>query len=313
MLVNTEAKLPDPHPLDFDWRFDEATASSIASMLIAHQPIVALGTPTIARRLKSYFVDVTLVDRQPFQQIEGQEVCDIGFYRSRRQFMAAIADPPWYPEDLLSWAEIAAELVGIGGKVYTCVWPPDVRPFAREELANVLRCMSEWSDVNRSLLQVRYSVPRFEEVASVVGKGAQLSTSPRAGELIRLDITKKVVRGIQKQRENNWIRFTINDYQLAIRASKDEGANYLMQHPKAVGWQWPYVSARASGRDLIDVWSSEGEVACIGSSIELVILVRTALTSRSIERFEGVLAQIPQLLQWRIPRPPYWRLSEWHQ
>ena len=51
---------PSPHPLDFDWRYDDATAQTLASLLQDSPPIVAIGAPTIARLLEATGVDVTL-------------------------------------------------------------------------------------------------------------------------------------------------------------------------------------------------------------------------------------------------------------
>jgi hypothetical protein len=42
----------------------------------------------------------------------------------------------------------------------------------------------------------------------------------------------------------------------------------------AKGWYWPYVSTRAEGIDQIDIWSSHGEVAKLGSSERMIRLLR---------------------------------------
>lgn len=52
--------LPSPHPLDFDWRYDDATAQTLASLLRDIPPIVAIGAPTIARILEATGVDITV-------------------------------------------------------------------------------------------------------------------------------------------------------------------------------------------------------------------------------------------------------------
>jgi hypothetical protein len=52
-------------------------------------------------------------------------------------------------------------------------------------------------------------------------------------------------------------------------------------HPEAKGWLWPYVSARAPGRDRIGIWSSGGEVAQVSDPKQLISALQEAVVARS--------------------------------
>ncbi len=71
------------------------------------------------------------------------------------------------------------------------------------------------------------------------------------------------------------------------------------------------MSARAPGRDQIGIWSSAGEVAQVGDPDHLISVLREALTRGDAQAFESSLVAVPELIEWKIPRPPYQRALEW--
>jgi hypothetical protein len=136
--------------------------------------------------------------------------------------------------------------------------------------------------------------------------------SPRRGILLELLVERVPPLLAPVERREIWQRFIIEDYQLALRLGGPEAAfPSVLHHPEAIGWQWPYVSARAPGRSAIDLWSTDGEVAQILSATTVADLLRRAVASDGPEGFERILAPLPHLLSWNIPRPPYRSLSEW--
>jgi hypothetical protein len=301
---------PFASPLDFDWRYDDATAQALASLLRNSHPIVAIGAPTVARLLEATGVDVTLVDRQPIQAVHRHIVCDAAHFPADRGYRTALVDPPWYPAQLNSWSEAAARAVGAGGTVFVSIWPDATRPSAAAELAFTLNGFSRWAHISRNAATLRYATPWFETVAREHGESPELSRSPLIGELIRLDVRTSPPVHLPKATEE-WQRFTIDDYQLAIRRRPSRGPIRMEPVFSADRWHWPYVSARAPRIGQIDLWSSDGEVARLGSSERMIDAVRQALRAPDGEAFERALIDLPALLSWRIPRPPYRRLIEW--
>ncbi|MBN8897658.1 MAG: hypothetical protein J0H35_05655 [Rhodospirillales bacterium] len=179
------------------------------------------------------------------------------------------------------------------------------------ELSALFEDFSFWADILRTGDKVRYDTPLFEAVARRVGGDCSLSRSPLVGELVRLEIKKLPALTPLPKSTHFWRRFTIDDYQLAVRCAEGNGSNTFKQISSAHGWLWPFVSARAPDLEQIDLWSSAGEVAALGSPDAVSETLRRAFSSLNSDTFERLLAEVPALLQWRVPRPPYRRCKEW--
>jgi hypothetical protein len=95
--------LASPHPLDFDWRFDEATVAKLCE-LVRCRDVVALGAPSVARGIEASGGRVLLVDRQPVQNVRNHLLSDVPTVEVPESgFDIAIIDAPWYPNDLVEW------------------------------------------------------------------------------------------------------------------------------------------------------------------------------------------------------------------
>jgi hypothetical protein len=302
---------PSPHPLDFDWRYNEATARGLAVGLRHRGSILAIGAPSVVRLLDEMEVHVTLVDRQPLQGVRRHLICDAAEFVTDEPYRTALVDPPWYPAQLRDWTEVAAGAVGTGGTILVSVWPETTRPAAASELATTLERFSQWADVYRDEATLRYATPRFEIIARESRESCELSRSPLTGELIRLEVRELPPVHLLNEPTEQWLRFTVDDYQLAIRCRHGDNSDRVEPLFPAEGWRWPFVSARAPGIGRIDLWSSEGEVARVGSPRRLIEMLRRALGSPDARTFERALADARALLSWRIPRPPYRRSIEW--
>lgn len=306
---------PEPHALDCDWRFSAETASSLIKLLRETGPILSVGAPTVARLLEANFVEVVLVDRQPLQGVRHHIAVEATSFIAERQFRTAIVDPPWYPAELVEWSATAAINVGVGGRVFVSAWPQHTRPNASEQLTACLDRISGWAQITRDIATLLYDLPHFERIATTTSPSNPLSFSPRIGELIQLDIhSRPPLLQTPNRGAKEWDRFTLNNYQLAVRRHRNYGTPGITAIPNASGWIWPFVSMRAPERDSIDIWSSDGEVAALGSPDETINSLRRAFRSSNVHEFEIALASTPELLSWRIPRPPYRRMVEWlHQ
>lgn len=306
---------PDPHPLDFDWRFTSATVEEIRALLSNNVSTIAVGAPSIARRLEQIGQDVLLIDRQPFQGVSNHIKAEIGgVLPSVGPFAQAVVDPPWYPNELHDWVAWTANLLGEAGVIFVLIWPDDVRPQGRSEALNFVRWAKDWADVEPLPTVPLYQEPPFEHRAAKFSSVPVLSVSPRQGRLLRLTIKRVPELGVQgsESSKEKWVRFVLNDYQLALKLDAEGDAPLpLSVHPEAVGWHWPYVSRRAPKRNLIGLWSSNNEVALTQSPVELLEALRTAFTQTSAKGFEESLGKFAVLNQWSIPRPPYKRSIEW--
>lgn len=304
---------PDPHPLDFDWRYDAGTRDLLTRLLTPYSPVLCMGTPSVARQLEAEDCDVTLLDRQPFQGVTKHVACDPRDFRPDRTYRAAIADPPWYPSDVVAWIAVAARAVRPGAPVFLSLWPEETRPGAQMEATRIFQRIAKWGNVERRVATLHYEAPAFETSASRVG-GGPLSHSPLCGELVRIDVRATPSDVDIDTRKEQWLRFVFNDYQLALRMSTASGPALILPIDGAVEWRWPFVSARAPGRETIDLWSSEGEVASVYGSTEVAAILRELGAAPDDDAFDQIISQLPELRQWNIPRPPYRRFAEWqHQ
>lgn len=301
-----------PHPLDFDWRFDESTIAKLCS-LVRSRNVLALGAPSVARRIEASGGPVLLVDRQPVQDVRNHLVADVPTLdMSEGGFDVAIADAPWYPHDLVDWVSAGARAVRLGGQVLVSVWPPETRPSATGDLLSALAELRDWADVTELPIELTYEAPPFELVAMSISEHDTLARSPRHGRLVRLEVRRRPQPPMRGPRPALWHRFFLDGYQLAVRLGLPNAAQRLViPHPEAKDWLWPYVSARAPGRVRIGIWSSAGEVAQVGDPKRLISVLREALKGGDALAFETSLVAVPELISWKIPRPPYRRVLEW--
>lgn len=274
-------------------------------------PVIALGAPSVARGLQHRDVAVTLVDRQPLQGITSHFATAVEEFDAPDRFLTAIVDPPWYPRQLLDWSCVAGRAVGVGGSAFVSVWPDRTRPTARRELAVVIEEISGWAVVERDIATLSYSEPLFETTARANEVRPELARSPLEGELIRLKVLRSPRRIHSIVGQEIWLRFTVDDYQLALRMDRPTTRPIISPITDTGGWAWPYVSARAPHRERIGLWSSLGEAAAIGDPSMIAATLRAAFLTHDAKSFEAALAAAPELLSWRIPRAPYRRFIEW--
>lgn len=256
-------------------------------------------------------VEVTLVDRQPLQSAKRLVTSPVEDLKYSGVFRGALVDPPWYPKQLRDWSKIAGRAVGIGGEILISVWPAITRPSASDELAQILSEFSHWAHVERDIDSLTYQPPPFEIGARRNRIRDDLSRSPLWGELIALRVHHLPPAVVKPVGLRTWRRFTVDDYQLAVRIDGPTADRGVQPVASADGWHWPYVSARAPCIEDIGIWSSAGEVGRVGDPTGLVQALRNAFRASNDIDFELELADVQELLSWSIPRPPYRRSIEW--
>jgi hypothetical protein len=265
--------------------------------------VLALGAPSVARRLEAEGAIVTLVDRQPMQGVSGHVCSEVENFDVQDAFDAAIIDPPWYALQLVDWAAVAARAVGTDGSVLLSAWPHDARPGAGPELDDILDAIRSWAEVERGLLRLpTNSLPLKKARAS--SAAGPLSRSPLQGELVRLIVKSKPASPRATKSNREWTRFTVDDYQIAVRSGGTSLSPGISMVPNAEGWIWPFVSARAPGLEHIIIWSSDGEVASADDPASVIAALRTAFAAENAGAFEKALVRHPELLEWRSPAHP---------
>ncbi|MCS3444980.1 hypothetical protein M2222_006214 [Bradyrhizobium elkanii] len=316
MTPGHQQALPEPHILDYDWRYTSETVTILSELVRNSDSVLAVGTPSLARYLESIGHEVLLVDRQPIHAVRNHRQMEPGYgppdFKKRT---IAVIDPPWYLTDARVWIAWTAHGIEPRSQMLVSLWPDTTRPTAAKEFEELKSWISQWAEFEILDVVPRYNTPLFEAVALKASESPSMGRSPRYGRLVSIrPRTLPDLLGPPESR-STWIRFVVDDYQLAICLKENQSLTCpVIQHPIAKHWIWPYVSKRARERDLINLWSSRNEVALLRDPKLAVETLRRALKAADPGAFRDQLGPYSRLHDLSIPRPPYRRLLEWqHQ
>lgn len=300
---------PDPHPLDYDWRFTNETADYIAS-LCKSEPVLAIGVPTVAIKLDDQNRNVTLVDWHPIQVAKQHLHIDVNISPPiKSNYKNVVMDPPWYLDIYYRWLSWAANSAGKDSIILLSIWPDSTRPNAIKEKEDLFTWVKNWGEIRIYENCLSYETPAFEKHTLI----KELEEKTRKGDLVIIKINSVPILLDFEPAGDTWHRYIFNDYQIAVKENRtiDEGNGFSIKKiENANGWIWPYVSKRALGREKIDLWSSDNEVGTVENSLELIKLLdhlmKTNITEKKPSTFE-------KLSEWDIPTPPYKRTMKWIQ
>jgi len=275
---------PDPHPLDYDWRFSENSIKKILSIIPDDGDVLALGTPSIYIGITQRFQNITLVDRQFFPDNNKHLLIDANSSNMiEGDFDYSLIDPPWYLEETMRWLSLCAVSMKGDGKIFLSIWPDETRPNAILEKNIIFDWIKTWGRYEVIPKFFEYQTPKFELEIGMSYPGEE-TFDLRHGDLVVINKfnTPEILEPLSK--ESTWHRFVIGTYQLAVKITKNDGMPSIDKHESANGWVWPSVSKRAEGRSDISLWDSNNKVAKIGGSIEILEEIRGVLglcTSRN--------------------------------
>jgi hypothetical protein len=151
-LHEEESEFPEPHPLDFDWRFTRRTLERLESRMGAckAKTIAVLGAPTLFKYLSEQGKAVHLFDRSEqiisyLKRAGYNEVtqCDLFRYSAHNRFDFVIADPPWYLDHYRAFIEVARRMLFAGGNLFLSVLPPLTRPSAEDDRSAIVSFASQ--------------------------------------------------------------------------------------------------------------------------------------------------------------------------
>ena len=256
---------PDPHPLDFDWRFDATTAESL-SQRIPHGRTLLMGCPSVAEALADSGREASLIDRQPLPDLSprvNHVRVDLRFDLARnngRRFDTVVLDSPWYTDYLEPWLEQARRHAAPGGVIMFSLWPPETRLSASEEATQILELAASFGPTHIDRNALRYVTPKFElETASASGQ--ILDDHWRRGDLVTVrvhDLADTILkRPVHANRPKAiWRRYIFDKLQIAVRMSKGSHDQEPALISITKGNVLPDVSRRLEIRHKIDLWTS---------------------------------------------------------
>lgn len=202
--LRRDSRLPDPHPLDYDWRFDAATRETLIELCLrysnAHETVVFLGTPSLldavldgGRDRRWLLLEGSPVTASVLAGSAGEWARSVCLDLTRHDppdvvCPVVVADPPWYPAYVRTFLWCAAKVTTPGGVVLLAQQGLATRPGLLAERAED---MAWATDHGFELLRVHpgavgYDAPPFEAcVLDAAGLGG-VDLRWRRGDLIVL-------------------------------------------------------------------------------------------------------------------------------
>ena len=265
---------PEPHPIDFEWRFTADDADALAAEIASGSGRIAcLGTPGVFWRLIRRGADVVLYDRNPrirrcieaalagsarhVETVDLNATCPVSTGHA-----IVVMDPPWYIEQYEMWVAHAGRLVDPGGFVVTSLFPPLLRPQACGQRRLVKELLSDLGTIERSR-PVLYATPRFEQEVLDTARLGRLGNWRVAEMLwIRVGSTSVNRRSPVRKSDLQWLRFQLGARIIAVRSDPaDCGTVRLRPVGQDSGFRLRSVSSRAPERSAINVWTSRNRAA----------------------------------------------------
>jgi hypothetical protein len=261
-LVDQCAMLPLPHPIDTEFRFDAATARTLARELVeatkAGDEILLIGVPSVAIELGAMDVDRrvrflgpdNIVSDAVRATFKGERlILDQG---PGRTAAAALLDPPWYVDPMVELIEVCAQ--GCRDRALVTLTFPELgtRPQIVADRAAYLEAAASAGLVpTGGYGPVCYRTPLFE-LAALERRGIARLPSWRRGEALQFVATADVA-------SRCWVRprpteLTVFGTRLRLVSGSGSGGSRL--EPIHAHEVFPSVSSRAPGRSRATLWTT---------------------------------------------------------
>jgi hypothetical protein len=311
-MSGTDARLPVPHPLDFDWRFATATTAALADELVARDlTVTLLGVPSLWLVLREHLsagrlhlLDANpLLANLPSSDSSGHRATIVDLLNdpipSLTPAEIVVVDPPWYPEVVTAFLWAATSLVQDGGEIWLSVPPVGTRPGVRAEREELLEQATAYGLQLRSQKAgaLRYACPPFERAA--MRASGLLKFVPhdwRQGDLLVFERARRSAAVRPTVRWRRWAERAIQGVRLRV----DERAPSLSNDPRLLslveGDILRSVSRRDPLRASVRVWTSGNRVFGCDAPERLLSVIDALAAGRSIEEFEHAVAAEVQAL-----------------
>ncbi|GGG59548.1 hypothetical protein [Hymenobacter glacieicola] len=262
----------DPHPADYDWRFDEDTVLKLADKLTTEAQggnIALFGTKTVFLPLYKQGQAVTLFnkskaildDLRSAGYTQGLMECDLALPLPlyRNSYRVVLADPPWYLDYYRAFLWRAAELLTVEGTLYLSVLPELTRPGAKAERMLLLEAAAEAGMVltDQVVGALSYETPGFEQQS--LNASGLYCHNWRRGDLWTFQ--KRLCNGLMGSvaiDEPQWVEYRVGRKRIKVKPSSPAASthfSYRAADPR--GAILTQVSRRSPFRKDIDVWSSD--------------------------------------------------------
>jgi putative N6-adenine methyltransferase len=284
-------ELPEPHPLDYDWRFTADTAERLALSVLSETPgaghIVLLGVPTVFDAIPRCRDDcrVTLFDgSEEFVRYVGAQVRRQGLVCKCIDVTVAlgavsgladvvVCDPPWYVEYYSAFLAHASWMAKIGAPVFVSLLPLCSRPGCDDDRQEILQIAGRLGLVPYGLEPgaLVYDTPLFER-QSLARERLPVIERWRRGDLLVLrkvsaatdaDIRCALQQTVRiRDEQQQWKEVLIGTRKVKLR--NKAGADGCNSRPELLRIErddvLPTVSRRYPGRRNVDLWLWDNRV-----------------------------------------------------
>lgn len=262
-------EFPEPHPVDFDWRFTKRALRLLAGTINTNPPktIAVLGAPTLFKYLREQKKCVHLYDRNEqvvsFLKKAGHgEVthCDLFRYSGQKKFDCVIADPPWYLDHYRAFIETGRQMLRPGNNFFLSVLPLLTRPSAESDRTAIVKFASErgFDLVDRNPGVLEYLSPAFE-VEALKAEGLDVDAW-RSGDLYTFALSTREVDHYkpEPQYEELWRTFTLGRTVIKVKWDGTHGSNDFdfENASETKDMRLRSVSRRSPPRSKINLWTS---------------------------------------------------------
>ncbi len=298
-----DPRLPMPHPLDYDWRFSRSTLRDLADEVIPRdaERLTLLGAPSLWMILlgRARPRHVRLLDANPqmlevaraLNAVEQVSVVDL-LKDDVPLFLSdvVVADPPWYPEVLVSFLWVGSFLLRTNGLLFLSIPPKGTRSSVQRELEELIGLMNSLGLTLRSISPgaLRYVSPPFERAAlRAVGLAPYVPSDWRRGDLLVLQRTGDLVASRPVLRNRRWTERIIGGVRIQIDdAAPQDG----IPDPRLISLLdndvLPSVSRRDARRAGARVWTSGNRIFGCNAPTRLVETIDAVVAGLSPQRRE---------------------------
>ena len=275
---------PEPHALDFDWRFTSETLEFLRRYISGFKvrSVAVLGAPTLFKYLADTGTNAHLFDNntQVVKRLQQAGYCNVTecdllrHLPARENFDCAVADPPWYLEHYSAFIEAGRRILASRGKLLVSMLPRLTRPSATADRAQVLTFAFQrgFELVSVDASSLHYASPSFE-VAALQSEGIHL-TDWRSADLYTFSLTARPVPDLEvspREGTDLWETFQVGRTVIKIKLESG-GSDHSFEFkevPGVANMRLKSVSRRSPARPHINLWTSRNLVAHVTRS-ELV-------------------------------------------
>ena len=303
--------LPEPHPLDFDWRFTAQTLSDLTNSLelSSSTRVAVLGAPTLYRHLTDIGTKSTLFDRNAslLERLRNDGYASVRdcnfleFPQLESGFDCALADPPWYTEHYEAFIEAARCLLVPSGRLFLSVLPRLTRPSAAEDRIEIL-------DVAQSLgfdltavapRALRYVSPPFETEALKADGVIELGDW-RSGDLFSFVLGTRPPKHIKPREpisKEVWQAYEVGKTTIKIKTEPAEVSQEFKFEAVSSGGEFRLrsVSRRSPARSKVNLWTSRNIALAVSKVVVLAEVLQRISGTESIHDALGSVSYEYQL------------------